>query len=189
MNPNTLIQKQTEVNIELDAHDEFVNMITQINWDLFCTFTYRESVWASEKIYKDLAWTIKKSQALSIGISPRARGYQKDWLRGLYSPWMISIEKHKRGTLHAHMLIGISDNAQPLTNNQPMQTMERKHLIETWKSDIRNAGFVKINHVRKNTDAVSYLVKTSRYCMKDPEAIIDWQGLKGWENGNHHLLR
>ena len=173
----------------LTAQDAFTEMLCQHEWDLFCTFTYREAVWASEKVEKDLNRTIRNAFAFDIGMNPKSRSFKRLYKASGGVPWLIAIEQHKLGTLHAHALVGVRSDSTGASNiRQQTQTITKEAIQEVWKSDIRNSGYTKIEQLKENSKGVNYMVKTSRYCSKNPEAILDWNGLTGWQDDAHvHL--
>ena len=160
-----------------NAHDAFAILLAQNNWQTFCTFTYQVPIWAVEKIQRDLKWTIRKATALTLDLNPNSKSFKKNWLKGLYAPWFIAIETHKSGSLHAHALVGT--NAEH-SDSVHLKTINNEH-IKTAFNDCNNSGFTKIEPCRKNNSAVNYMIKSSRYCTKSDNSVLDWNGLKGWE--------
>lgn len=172
----------------LTAHEAFTEMLCQHDWDLFCTFTYKEAVWASEKVQRDLKRTIRNSVALEMGLDPKSRTFKRLYNRSGGMIWLIAIEQHRRGTLHAHALVGVRPRTTEALQDNSVPSRLKKQTIETvWKKDIRNSGYTKIEYLKENKKGVNYMVKTSRYCSKNPDAILDWNGLTGWrDDANVH---
>jgi len=171
---------QTSNNTEvLTAEQAFADMLNQHEWDLFCTFTYSEAVWSSEKVERDLKRTFKLATAKQLGVSPRNWRFKKRYSRQEYAPWLIAIEKHKNGTLHAHALIGVRTPSPNVAVDVDLK-LDRRIIKEVWQQNIRHAGFTKIEKIRKNKRGVKYMIKSSRYCTKDSDAILEWHGLVGW---------
>jgi len=162
------------MNQKVELEEAFAALIGQNPWDQFCTFTYRQSVWASEKVERDLKRTVRNATASLMGMKSSSKKFCKAWALGNLMPWFIAIEKHKHGTLHAHALIG--------DRTRECRTLSRQLIEKIWNRDIRNAGFTKIEKVRSNGKAVDYMIKSSRYCCKDPDAILDWSpDLQRWD--------
>lgn len=160
----------------LTAWGELLSVRT---WDLFCTFTYSESVWSTEKVARDFKTMHYRAAAESLGRSRHNKAFKRLHKAELLPPYILAIEPHKSGTLHAHALIGSTDLAGVRANS----TLTKALLQKTWKDNIRHAGFTSITSVRKTNSASAYMVKTSRYCAKNPDAYLDWYGL-----GNRNTL-
>ena len=120
-----------------------------------------------------------RAAAQALGLSRHNRGLKRLHKQELLPPYILAIEPHKSGTLHAHALIGSTDPASVRANS----TLTKTLLNKTWKDNIRHAGFTSITSVRKHKSASAYMVKTSRYCAKNPDAYLDWYGL-----GNGYTL-
>lgn len=148
-------------------------------WDLFCTFTYSDSVWSTEKVARDFKTMHYRAAAETLGRSRHNKAFKRLHKQEQLPPYILAIEPHKSGTLHAHALIGISDPKGVRANS----TLTKTLLQKTWKDNIRHAGFTSITPVRETSSASAYMVKTSRYCAKNPDAYLDWYGL-----GNRYTL-
>ena len=142
-------------------------------WDLFCTFTYSDSVWSTEKVARDFKTMHYRASAEAAGRSKHNKAFKRLHKLEQLPPYILAIEPHKSGTLHAHALIGSTDPASVRANS----TLTKTLLQKTWKDNIRHAGFTSITSVRKTDSASAYMVKTSRYCAKNPDAYLDWYGL------------
>lgn len=148
------------------------NLLCGIDWDLFCTFTYAASVWSTEKIVRDWSRVHRVTQAETWGCSVNNKKFRKAIRNEEASPYLLAIEPHKSGTLHAHVLSG-----QRSANGACKNTLDGRSLKINFEKLCTNAGFSSISPVRKNKRARTYVVKTSRYCSKNPDAYLDWYGL------------
>jgi hypothetical protein len=128
-------------------------------------------------VQRDLKWTLRKATASTLEVNPNNKTFKKNWLNGSYAPWLIAIERHRSGSLHAHALVGTMPQDGDCATNK---TINKKHIEEAFK-DCKNSGFTKIESCRKNNSAVNYMIKTSRYCAKSDNSVLDWNGLKGWD--------
>jgi hypothetical protein len=148
-------------------------LLSTVDWDLFCTFTYSESVWSTEKVARDFKKLHYLAAAKSAGRSKNNRRHRAIHIDEGLPPYILAIEPHKSGTLHAHVLLGV----RPAPGVRANSTLSKTLLQETWQENIRHAGFTSITPVRKTNSATDYMVKTSRYCAKNPDAYLDWYGL------------
>ena len=148
-------------------------------WDKFCTFTYSDSVWSTEKVARDFKTMHYRASAEQLGLSKHNKRLKRLHSCEQLPPYILAIEPHQSGSLHAHALIGV---AEP-ESQRGETTLTKTNLEQTWKDNIRHAGFTSISSVSKNESAVAYMVKTSRYLAKNPNAYLDWYGL-----GNRNSL-
>ena len=167
----------TKFNLIKEAQDAFSLLLSQVQWQTFCTFTYKTNIYATEKIQRDLVTSIRKATAMTLELNEKSKSFKRAFNRGEYAPWFIAIEKHKSGSFHAHALVG--SQATPCVDGTAMRTISTPYLKHTF-SQRKDAGFTKMVPVRTNTKAVNYMIKTSRYCTKSHDAILDWNGLKDW---------
>ena len=152
-------------------HDAWMELFSQHDWDLFCTFTYKTSVWVDEKVIRDFKRTHFIASAEQAGISKNNRTHRRRHRSEELPPYILAVEPHKSGTLHAHALIG---RRRP---GERADSIDKEIIERTWNETVRDAGFTSITPVRKNNRAKSYMVKTSRYCVKNPDAYLGWYGL------------
>jgi len=174
----TEIKTPNKFNLIKEAQDAFALLLSQVQWQTFCTFTYKTKVYATEKVERDLVATIRKATAMTLELNEKSKSFKRNFAAGQYAPWFIAIEKHQSGSFHAHALVGSHEADMGVdTNQKTISTPYLKHSFSLRK----DAGFTKMVPVRKNTSAVNYMIKTSRYCTKSTDAILDWNGLKDWE--------
>ena len=146
------------------------------DWCQFCTFTYSASVWSQEKVIRDFKRTHYIASALENGCSKNNRTHRNNHRNEKLPPYILAIEPHRSGTLHAHALVGSASSAG-LGMNSVENSISKRNLETAWKENVTNAGFTSISPVRKSAQARSYIVKTSRYCVKNPNAYLDWYGI------------
>ena len=154
-------------------------LLSTHQWDKFCTFTYSDSVWSTEKVARDFKTMHYRASAQTLGLSRHNKSLKRLHANEALPPYILAIEPHRSGTLHAHALVGIAEPKAARGNS----TLTKEILETTWKDNIRHAGFTSISSVSKNDSAVAYMVKTSRYLAKNPNAYLDWYGL-----GNRYSL-
>jgi hypothetical protein len=167
------------------------DLLDVYDWDQFCTFTYCASVWSQEKVIRDFKRTHYIAAALETGCSKNNRTHRNKHRNEKLPPYVLAIEPHQSGTLHAHALVGSASSAAHGTTSLG-NTISKRHLELAWQDNVRNAGFTSITPVRKSASARSYIVKTSRYCVKNPNAYLDWYGLgnanSSLTDGSHQSL-
>ena len=167
---NTKVNKMTQTNDYGELLDAWGNLLDVYDWDQFCTFTYSASVWCQEKVARDFKRMHYIASANERGVSKNNRTHRYNSRNELLPPYI-----HKSGTLHAHALVGFRDNASNGESHE--NTISKRNMELAWQENICNAGFTSISPVRESTAARSYIVKTSRYCVKNPDAYLDWYGL------------
>ena len=167
------------VSLKQSLYDAWGDLFSTVHWDLFCTFTYSASVWCQEKVARDFVRMHRLATASQLGYSKNNKTFKSRYLNEQFAPYLLAIEPHKSGTLHAHALIG---DSLPIGSDvlAHERTIDINNIKCMWKDNVRNAGFVKVEKVMKNECATNYMVKASRYCTKNPDAYLDWYGLGKW---------
>ena len=156
----------------------YADFFASIPWAIFCTFTYKTSVWCVEKVQRDLKKLFFLSDAVAWNQNPRSKRFRKHYNReNIYTPYFYSVEKHRAGTLHAHALVGTCSDNDAATLI-PVKNRITKDIINTvWNENINDAGYTKVEPVRDNNKASRYTIKASRYLLKGQDAEIDFYGL------------
>jgi len=158
-----------------NAYAEF---FAAIPWSTFCTFTYQTSIYAIEKVQRDIRRLFYLADARAWGINQRSKRFRKDYNKEKYTPYFLTVENHKSGALHAHALCGLESQQRDAHNIIPVnKTIPLEILKNTWSTHIKDAGFTKFEPVRNNNKASKYLIKSSRYLLKHQDSTIDWYGL------------
>lgn len=154
----------------------YADFFGSINWSIFCTFTYKSSIWCVEKVCRDLKKLFFLADAKQWNINPRSKRYKKDYKLERYTPYFYTVEKHRAGTLHAHALVGTtSPNAALLIPGSKRITADNINTV--WAESITDAGFTKIEPVRNNKQASRYTIKASRYLLKGQDVDMDFYAL------------
>lgn len=168
------------MNNKASLYEAWGDLFSTTQWDLFCTFTYSASVWCQEKVARDFVRMHQLATASHLNISKNNKNFKNSYAKSeKFAPYVLAIEPHKSGTLHAHALIGESFPIGSSVENKE-RTLPAETIKQVWNDNIRNAGFTKVEAVKKNINAMTYMIKASRYCTKNPDAYLDWYGLGRW---------
>lgn len=146
--------------------DGWVELLTRYRWDVFATLTWRNPT-SAEVIIKNLKWWLWNWQletAIKRGLAwlddeCKARGpWANAYRRGRRRPvWVIGIEPHKSGRLHAHAMIQWDDG---------LNDLNRQHGWRIWHSAY---GRARIEPPRSQEDVAEYC---SKYVVKDGDVTL-----------------
>lgn len=145
--------------------DAWASLLGSVSWDHFCTLTYRAPVRAAEKVERDVrafvfGWcleeAVRRGQAtVEADGRPGKRGrikgaFWRDWRAGRNHPqWVVGIEHHRDGPLHAHLLVRWSRRSR---------CRSFAAAAKVWHHDMK-AGFVQVERCRSDLKASGYVAK------------------------------
>ena len=111
-----------------EIREHWAEFLSRYAWDAFATLTYGDAVWSSEKIMRNFQrwlweWQVRTAVArglVSESLRVRTDGYGRrvgqhrklsgtwwnEYRKGRAHPiWVVGIEPHRSGKLHAHAII------------------------------------------------------------------------------------
>ncbi len=170
-----------------EIREGWANFLSRYDWDAFATLTYSGSVWSDEKVVKNFrAWLFEwqlrtaverglatidhrtrwDAYGRAVGMYRKVRGL---WFNGYrkqrgHPVYVLGIEPHKNGSLHAHAIIKWSD---------ALPDLSRKLGHEIWfgsRADGNfNFGMARIEPPRGQDDVALYV---SKYISKGGELFL-----------------
>ncbi len=173
----------TDANVRAGWSD----LLSRYEWDAFATLTYSGAVWAAEKVVRNFRewlyrWQVETAIARGlcterkrprvdrsgqvVGVRVDLSGpWRNNYRKGRADPvWVLGVEPHKSGRLHAHALVRWS----PL-----LPDLERRRGWHLW-SAAREAGglghgFARIEPPRGQDSVAEYVTK---YVVKGGELYL-----------------
>jgi len=179
--PNRL--ELTDANVRAG----WAELPSRYEWHVFATLTYKEPVWTPEKVLRDFKrwlWAWQLDTAVDRGladtrIDQKHDGYGRlrsskqkvagpwfnSYRKGRARPvWLLGVEHHRTGALHAHAIIKWSDQ---------LPDLDRRLGWKLWNASKREGGFghgfARIEPPRGQDDVASYV---SKYVVKGGEVYL-----------------
>lgn len=165
----------------------WAELLSRYKWDAFATLTYADPVWACEKIVRDFqrwlfTWQLETAldrQLAVVETRTRFDAYGREtsshqkihgswynsYRKGRCRPiWVLGVERHQSGSLHAHAIIKWSEF---------LPDLERRLGWELWAGTKHEAGyghgFARIEPPRDQEDVAGYV---SKYVVKGGEIYL-----------------
>jgi len=165
----------------------WAELLSRYTWDVFATLTYANPVWAGEKVVRDFRrwlWRWQFETALERGLAASRTIERRDaygrirdthekvtgpwynsYRKGRADPvWVLGVEAHQSGTLHAHAIIRWSVQ---------LPDLERRLGWDLWKgaghANGLGLGFARIEPPRGQDDVAGYV---SKYVVKGGEITL-----------------
>ena len=182
-------QSSQPYNERADLLKSWQAVMRRYDWQEFSTLTFKHSMHDPVRIVQMAnLWLTKRhfAQAASEGSATKCSRVKRDaydrplpsstWYKGKFANfwnkgkgrpvWVMAIEPHKSGALHAHMLINFTI---------PSGALKRIEGTRIWKEEMKG-GFCRVDEVRSQGAVNCYVAK---YVLKgiDPEKPD-----KGWYN-------
>ncbi|MEQ9454562.1 MAG: hypothetical protein RLN76_08230 [Phycisphaeraceae bacterium] len=165
----------------------WAELLSRYRWDVFATLTYANPVWESEKVLRDFRrwlwkWQVETAVERGLAVSEKIQrrdGYGRtrsakekvsgswhnSYRKGRGRPiWVLGVEQHKSGSLHAHAVLRWSDQLPDLC---------RKLGWDLWVGFRHEGGYghgyARLEPPRGQDDVASYV---SKYVTKGGEIFI-----------------
>lgn len=158
-----------EVRLTDHVRSGWSEFLGRYRWDVFATLTYAQAVRSSEKVLRDFhgwLWSWQVEAAISRGLACRsesgrvsgawANGYRKGRFRPV---WVVGVEPHRSGALHAHAVVKWSDRLPDL----------RRSVGWSLWTEGRANGWSRLEPPRCQGDVTDYV---SKYVTKGEDLFL-----------------